>query len=215
MPEDTLSGEFVLNNSSEKDNKTSTTIKTDKIIQKNPVNFLTSLKIHPKGVFFENQEEDEEIILLIRRDLITNVPWIITAILLALLPLVLFFLSGLFSPFFQISGPTLVVAILFYYLIIIGFIIVEFTLWYFNVGLITNKRVVDLDVSGILFKHVSETKLDLIEDVSYTQVGSIRSIFNYGDVHIQTAGSFANFEFDRAPEPARIVRIIADMIGGK
>jgi len=46
-------------------------------------------------------------------------------------------------------------------------------------------------------------------------VGSVRSVFNYGDVLIQTAGTLANFEFDRAPEPARIVRVIADMIGGK
>jgi len=104
---------------------------------------------------------------------------------------------------------------LFYYLIIFAFILVEFTLWYFNIGLVTNKRVVDLDVSGILFKELSETRLNLIEDVSYSQVGSIRTVFNYGDVVMQTAGSKPNFEFDRAPDPARVVRIIADMIGGK
>jgi hypothetical protein len=32
---------------------------------------------------------------------------------------------------------------------------------------------------------------------------------------MQTAGTLSNFEFDRAPEPARIVRIIANMIGKK
>ena len=82
-------------------------------------------------------------------------------------------------------------------------------------GLVTNKRIIDLNVYGILSKQFSETKIDLIEDVSYSQVGSIRSVFNYGDVHMQTAGTLSNFEFDRAPEPARITKIIGELIGGK
>ena len=199
MPEEeNLSGEFVIGGK-----------------KKNSVHFYSSLGINPDNVTFENQEEDEEIILLIRRDLITNVPWIVTALILIFIPPLIFLFSDLFTPFFQISAETQLVAILFYYLIIFGFILVEFAIWYFNVGLVTNKRLIDLDVSGILFKHVSETKLNLIEDVSYSQVGAIRSVFNYGDVLVQTAATQANFEFDRAPEPARIVRIIADMIGRK
>ena len=43
----------------------------------------------------------------------------------------------------------------------------------------------------------------------------MRSILDYGDVHMQTAGTLSNFEFDRAPNPAKIVHIIASMIGGK
>ena len=203
-----LSGEFIIN--------ASTPRKIPDISpHKNSVHFYSSLGINPEGLIFENQEQDEEIVLLVRRDLITNIPWIATTlILIFILPLIVLF-SDFFSPFFQISPATQLVAILFYYLIVFGFILVEFTLWYFNVGLVTNKRIIDLDVSGILYKHTAETRLELIEDVSYSQVGSIRSVFNYGDVLIQTAAKFANFEFDRAPEPAKIVRIIASMIGGK
>lgn len=177
--------------------------------------FYSSLCLYPKNVKFENQETDEEVILLVRRALITNAPWIITTLILILIPLVFFIAGGLFSPFFKISASTQLVMLLFYYLALIGFILVEFTIWYFNVGLVTNKRIIDLDVSGILFKHSAETRLELIEDVSYSQVGSVRSILDYGDVHMQTAGTLSNFEFDRAPNPAKIVRIIASMIGGK
>lgn len=209
MPKErNLSGEFVLNSSNP--------LKIPDISpHKNSVHFYSSLGINPDNVVFENQEEDEEIILLIRRALITNVPWIATALILIFIPPLIFLFNDLFSPFFQISAPTQLAAILFYYLIVFGFILVEFTIWYFNVGLVTNKRIIDLDVSGILFKHASETKLNLIEDVSYSQIGAVRSIFNYGDVLVQTAATYANFEFDRAPEPARIVRITADMIGQK
>jgi len=201
MPhEENLSGEFIISGESPR---------------RNSVHFYSSLGVNPDGVTFENQEEDEEIILLIRRDLITNVPWIVTALILISIPPIISLFNDLFSPFFQISPATQLVAVLFYYLIVFGFILVEFTIWYFNVGLVTNKRIIDLDVSGILFKHVSETKLNLIEDVSYSQVGAIRSIFNYGDVLVQTAATQVNFEFDRAPEPAKIVRITASMIGKK
>ncbi len=221
MPEDeNLSGEFIIG---EKKPKEKPAQKNTKIISaapdipsdKHSIHFYSSLGINPENVSFENQEEDEEIVLLVRRDLITNVPWIAAAIALAIIPPLIFIFQDLFTPFFQISGITQLIAIIFYYLIVAGFVLVEFTLWYFNIGIVTNKRIIDLDVSGVLFKHVSETKLNLIEDVSYSQIGAIRSVFNYGDVTMQTAGTLSNFEFDRAPEPARIVRIIAEMIGKK
>lgn len=218
MPDENLSGEFVIN----KKEKVPTIEPQSKTLEepvlsphKNSLHFFSSLGFNPGNVEFENQEQDEEIVLLVRRDLITNVPWILTALLLAFIPPIIALFNNLFTPFFQISFQTQVVALLFYYHVIVGFILVEFTIWYFNVGIVTNKRIVDLDVSGILFKHMSETKINLIEDVSYSQVGAIRSLFNYGDVLMQTAASQANFEFDRAPEPATIVKIIAEMIGKK
>lgn len=217
MPKAPLEGEFILNEGfSKSEPKAEQVPEVNKELKhKNSVHFYSSLGINPDNVVFENQEPDEEIILLVRRALITNIPWIITAVILISIPPLISLFNDLFSPFFQISPATQLVAVLFYYLIIFGFILVEFTLWYFNVGLVTNIRIIDLDVSGILYKHTAETRLELIEDVSYSQVGSIRSIFSYGDVLIQTAAKFANFEFDRAPEPAKIVRIIASMIGGK
>lgn len=210
MP-NSLSGEFIIKESGEKEIVSESKIHN----QKESPHFYSSFTLNPDKVTFENQEKDEEIVLLVRRNLITNLPWIITALFLIFIPPLIFILSDLFIPFIQISAKTQLAAFLFYYLAVFGFILVEFTLWYFNVGLVTNVRIIDLDISGILYKHVSETRLNLIEDVSYSQVGSLRSIFNYGDVHMQTAGTMANFEFDRAPEPARIVRIIASMIGGK
>lgn len=215
MPDkENLKGEFIIGEKKSAEEKPSPAA-PDLTTHKNSVHFYSSLGIKPDNVVFENQEEDEEILLLVRRDLITNVPWIVTALILIFIPPLFFIIQDLFTPFFQISANTQLVAIIFYYLIVFGFILVEFTIWYFNVGLVTNKRIIDLDVSGILFKHVSETKLNLIEDVSYSQIGAIRSVFNYGDVLVQTAATYANFEFDRAPEPARIVRIIGELIGKK
>ncbi len=206
MPDD-LNGEFIVNKN-EEDNIA--TINDNK----SKPHFYSSLLLNPEDIIFENQEEDEEIVLLVRRDLITNVPWIVGAIVLIIIPLLIRAFSFLFTPFFTLSGDTQLIAAVFYYIIVAGFILLQFATWYFNIGLVTTKRIIDFDVVGILSKNVSETRLNLVEDVSYNQIGSIRTIFNYGDVAMQTAGSQPNFLFDRSPEPARIVRIIADMIGG-
>lgn len=219
MPENkNLSGEFVIDNNASKE--TPKEAPKEAVVnshghEHSKASFLSSLGVYPENVRFENQEVDEEIVLLIRRDLITNVPWILTTLVLILIPFLVAAFADLFSPFFNISTNTQLILLLFYYLTVFGFVLVQFSLWYFTVGLVTNKRIIDLDLHGILTKHVSETRINLIEDVSYTQVGSIRSLFDYGDVHLQTAGTLTNFEFDRAPDPARIVRIIAELIGRK
>lgn len=175
--------------------------------------FYSALLHHPKNITFENQEDDEDIILLIRKHFATNFPWIFSSFLLILLPLILMpFYSTLF-PFINLSKTTILVSILFYYTLVFGLILLNFTIWYFQVALITNKRIVDMNISGILFRSVSETRLDLIQDVSYTQSGAIRSFFDYGDVFIQTAGNVPNFEFNRAPEPAHVMHVIGELIG--
>jgi len=184
----------------------------DQSVENTP-GFFSSFCEYPTGLSFQNQEAQEKIILLTRRHFITNISWLLLAFLLAALPL--FF--PLLIRFLGLSlSPSLLTLItLSYYLSLFGFVLVNFSLWYFNISLVTNKRVVDVDVHDILYRHIAETKLDLVEDVSYVQSGVLRSIFDYGDVLVQTAAETPNFEFDKANHPGRVVRIIADLIGKK
>ena len=57
------------------------------------------------------------------------------------------------------------------------------------------------------------TKLTHIVDVSYTQSGFAKSLFNYGDVFVQTAGTEKNFEALSVPKPREATHIIGDLIG--
>lgn len=214
MPDEEIEGEFILNNPKKQDTEATPEAVPFETPKSTP-HFYSNLLYHPENVLLEDQTENEELILLVRRDLITNLPWILTALVLILIPPLMTLSSSLFTPFLNLSSQVLIIATLFYYLIVLGFILVEFIIWYFNIGLVTNIRIIDFDLHGVLSKHISETKLELVEDVSYSQVGSIRTIFDYGDVHMQTAGAQTNFEFDRSPNPARIVKIISNMIGEK
>ena len=220
MPEDNnSSGEFILDKKTEPEKLTAeknTQDKTQEIkhAKKSP-HFFSSFCYMPHGVSFSTQQEDEEIILLIRRDFITNVPWIAAVFGMIALPfLVAPFFDFLF-PFLSFSDSTLWYILFFYFLIIYGFLINRFSLWYFHVSFVTNIRIVDVDVHGILLREITETRLELVEDIGYKQIGFIPSLFDYGEVHIQTAGSQQNIEFDKAPNPAKIAEIIGDRIGGK
>lgn len=172
---------------------------------------FSSYCYYPKGVSFEDQEANEEIILMIRRHFVTNIPWIVTSLVLAILPFTLFPIIASLSPFMLPSPDIQLLALAFYLLGVFGFALLRFTLWYFNVGIVTNLRLRDIDINGLLYKSISEAKLSFVQDVSYDQIGLIRSVFNYGDVLVQTAANVSNIEYDRVPKPATISKIISDL----
>ena len=101
----------------------------------------------------------------------------------------------------------------FYYLIVATYWFINFISWYFNISLVTDKRVIDIDFSNLVYKDVAATKINLVQDVSFAQIGAIRTFFDYGDVLVQTAGTLDNFTFESAPQPENIVHIVEDLIG--
>ena len=179
-----------------------------------PVHFLSSFCENPQGVSFQNQEHDEAIILFLRKHFITNIPWIATTLLLIILPLLLplFFMSQGF-PFNAISAQFKTVVTSFYYLIVFAYAFINFITWYYDVFIVTQKRVVDIDFSDLIYHHMAITKIELIQDVTYNQSGFLRSLFDYGNLFIQTAGNNPNFDDLAIPQPARAANIISNLIG--
>lgn len=168
---------------------------------------------NPPGVFFETEDPDEKILLLVKRHFITNVPWIITALILALIPLALNIVFTITNAPFTLPERFITVFLLFYYLAIFGYAFINFITWFYNMTIVTQKRIVDIDFSDIVYHDVAQTKLTLVEDVNYTQSGFIRTFFNYGDVFVQTAGGKENIEALAIPKPAIMAQLVADFIG--
>lgn len=73
----------------------------------------------PQNVKFETQEDDEKVLLLLRKHVITNVPWILISILLILIPLAvpffpfINFLPARFIPIILIGWYLLVFVYIF------------------------------------------------------------------------------------------------------
>lgn len=166
-------------------------------------------------IYFKDLNAGEVVLLFLRRHFVTNVPWIVQGILLILLPIFI----GIIINFLGISAivipPNLsLFSLLFYYLLVFEFFFLHFLNWFYNISLVTNQRIIDIDFRVLHSKHVAATKIVQIEDVSLNEVGIIRSVFDYGDVRVQTAGTAVFFEFLAVPHPEKIVDLIGDLIGG-
>lgn len=183
------------------------------VVNKTYVHAFSSFCENPGGVTFETEHPNEHILLFLKKHFVTNVPWIVTTIVLFLIPSLLRVLFAIFeSPFF-VPNSYLQIFELFYYMAVFTYAFVSFITWFYNVTLVTQERVIDIDFSELVYHDVAQTKLNLVEDVNYTQTGFIRTFFNYGDVFIQTAGGKENLEALAVPQPGRAVRIIGNLIG--
>ncbi len=181
------------------------------------VHGLSSYFEDPSRVKFKNMVDEEILLLFLRRHFITNLSWFLKAIAMGLIPIIFEFLSafGFYSSNFVSPAGKLVVYGFYYFFIFSGYIFVNYMTWFYNISLVTNIRIVDIDFSEVVFEHVAATKLSQVEDVSYAQIGLFRSLFDYGDVHVQTAGSASNFEFLAVPHPENVIRIINNLLGKK
>ncbi len=169
---------------------------------------------NPADVFFESQEKDEQIIYLLRRHFVTNAKWIIASVIMFVGPLIVVSLlsSNNISTSSFVPLKYQLVGILIWYLITWMFILESFLDWYFNVYIVTDKRIVDIDFWGLLYKNISETPYFNVQDVTYRTGGIIQTLFNYGDVYIQTAAEKREFEFESVPNPAEVYDKITDLV---
>ncbi|MFH1561356.1 MAG: PH domain-containing protein [Patescibacteria group bacterium] len=159
------------------------------------------------AINLENQLNHEEIILLLRKHPITQVKWFFIGLIMLLAPTTLSFFPLLeFLPTrFQL------IVVLIWYLMTLAFALEKFLSWYFNVYIITDERVIDVDFYNLLYKEISDAEIENIEDVTLTQGGVMQNIFNYGMVQIQTAAERPEFEFEDVPNPALVVKVLKKM----
>lgn len=176
---------------------------------------LSSYFEDPEKVKFNNKLDEEILLLFLRRHFITNFPWMLKAFALGLIPIIFEFLSmfGFYSTDFVTPEGKIIVYGFYYFFILSGYIFVNYMTWYYNISLVTNIRIVDIDFSNIVFENVAATKLSQVEDVKYSQIGIFRSIFDYGDVFVETAGTASNFQFFAVPHPENVIRIINNLLG--
>ena len=169
---------------------------------------------NPSDVTFETQEGNEKIILLLRQHFVTNVPWIVVAVVLVLLPLAIPLLTLAFGlPWqTQLVGRWYGWLLWSWYLFVFGFVFTRFLWWYFNIYVVTNERVVDIDFVGLLYKRVSDAHLSKIQDVTYDVRGFIGVLFHYGDVYVQTAAEEREFDFHAVPHPDRVASKITELV---
>lgn len=158
----------------------------------------------PKDYSFITQQPDEEIVLMLRAHPVTNVPWILITFGMLVLPTLL----GLTGIFTNVPLRFMFVGQLVWYLITLMFALEKFLDWYYSVFIVTDQRIVDIDFLNLLFRVVTQTNLNHIEEAAMVTGGFLRSLLQYGDVIITTASESPSIEAEAVPFPDKVVDII-------
>ena len=88
-----------------------------------------------------------------------------------------------------------------YVLIVWQFFFVSIVDYYLDTWIVSDHRIIDIHQTGFFKRDVSELRYSKIQDVSVKVNGFIPTIFNYGDLVIQTAGAMQEFHFQQIPKP--------------
>ncbi|MFZ2664130.1 MAG: hypothetical protein WAX66_02105 [Patescibacteria group bacterium] len=172
---------------------------------------LRSFIKNPPNTSYQGRDNNEHIILIVRKSLIAIYKWVFAFILLLIIPVFLIpKLSSLeYNGYAVFSDSFIRCLTAFWYLFSIGITFQNFLNWYFEVLLVTNKKVVDIDCACT---NISETTLNNIQDVTSKINKGWEQILNIGSIYIQTAAEREEFEFDTIDNPSFVRDAISDLI---
>lgn len=164
-----------------------------------------SLCIRPDTRFL-HQRQGEEVLVTVRAHPITLLLPFFNGIVVcigifALNSFVLSLVS--FGQFIYLNLFMLFLVFMYYWVVLVT--------WYFNMGIITNEEILDVDFQPFGSKEVTRTELNKIEDITARGSGFFASIFNFGNVFIQTAGTEINTEFFNVPNPGKVAYLIQEI----
>lgn len=98
------------------------------------------------------------------------------------------------APFFPFVQNTL-----FLFLWLYGFLV--WIDYFFDVWIVTNERIVNIEQKGLFNRRISELRFSRIQDVTASVDGLIPTILNFGDVYVQTAAEEERFVFRQVGDP--------------
>lgn len=186
----------------------------ERVLPEHRSSLLGGLQLRPKNVHFASQNKGEKVYILLRKHWLTNLGWVSNAAFFTMVPLILYFVFGLFKQdLIELFSPKLfLLVVVSFYALVVTYILRHFIEWYFNVYLVTNERVIDFDVKvATTSTGSSELALENIEEVRERSIGILQSIFNYGDVFIYSAAHKSEILFDDVPRPGFVQDKISDL----
>lgn len=156
------------------------------------------------GMRFVNQQQDEEIVLMLRAHPITNVGWVLLSLIMFVAPGLLL-ATGMFA---AVPGKFILIGRLVWYIMTFAYAFEKFLYWYYSVFLVTNERLVDIDFHNLLYREITFANLNHIEEPESVISGFVRSLLRFGDVMVTTASEQPSIEALGVPYPDKVVDII-------
>lgn len=162
--------------------------------------------------YFESQEENEKVLILLRKhNIYLLTPFFIGFVLLAITIIMYWLLTSVdqIGNISQKGLPQLLLTLII--LFIITYIYTSWFVRYCNIVILTDEHLVEIEQLALFSRRVSVLDLDQIEDVTFSQHGFIQTFFDFGDLEIQTAGATKNFTFKNMSDPDHLQRKIMEL----
>lgn len=172
-------------------------------------NHLHAFMARPQNMRYEAQQDEEQILLFLRRHPITNLPWVLLAIFMVIAP---FLLLPFFPPFAMLPVNFKFVLMVVWYLFTSGFVIEKLLVWFFESFIITDERMIDVDFYSLVYKRVNYAQLEKIEDVDTQTGGVLFSLMDVGSVLVQTAAEIPQFEISGIPHPSKVAKLLNELV---
>jgi len=164
----------------------------------------------------EKNKNKEVLVMFLRRHWLNLLGKLLPVILMVLFIFILYFilipLSGIvFTPneWGMIRFVTAIVSVFIW-----AFLFVKLVDYYLDIWIITDRRIVNIEQKGLFRREVSELRIMNVQDVTTDIRGIIPTLFDYGDLYVQTAAKRERFLFRRIPKPGvvkDIIVILSDM----
>ncbi len=162
---------------------------------------------------FPSQQPNEKIVLVVREHWFRLFSKVVLVGIFSLVPYLvklLIFETDLLQITSTVDGIITAFGYVYYLGLLVALFII-FVLYYLNLHIVSEERIVDIDQVGLLFHEVSELNIETIEDVTSQTKGLIGNVLDYGTVFIQTAGATERFEFENVSNPAKIASVILEL----
>lgn len=165
----------------------------------------------PRNTSFLGKEDDESVVLILRKHWQFLLPTILECIFLLLLP----FILSVIIPNLPNRGLFVFSLFLVSLLISLSLLIYRYVRWFYNVNIITDQRVIDMDFETLFSHKTTEARLEKVEDITFKQIGILSNLFDIGSIYIQTAGAKSEIEFKGIHNPKQVQDILSDLLESK
>jgi hypothetical protein len=152
-------------------------------------------------------EQDEMILLQVRKHWFILSLQILSVVILAFLPFVLFFFIDHYVELAVFGKINTGVCVALYTAWLLFMWMALFAVWtnyYLDVWTITNKRLIAVDQKGFFSRSTASFRLERLQDIMINVNGIVATLLNYGSIELQTAGVEQNFKVMGLPDPAHI-----------
>lgn len=156
----------------------------------------------------------EKVVYILRRHGITFFPYLAIFIAILLIPVAVYILfASAFTDTMQNPNTytLMIIVASAYYLSTFLFFYSFFVEFYLDAWIITNDRLVDVHQISLFARTVAEVDLYQIQDVSSEVHGFFPTVFNYGNIYLQTAGPIPKFIIHNVHRPDKLREAIIEL----